>query len=225
MRVQLPKRMSAAVALAALAATAACARKSDDRAGTDTTAATTTTRDTSMGNAMGGMSRDSMANMPGMMSMPPEDRAQMRMTGNPDQDFLRMMSDHHKGLIAMAHLSTEGEKKGSAAAQADARKLDTKQEAELDTMQTMLTRQFEDSYDPKIMPSNQAMVDQLKGQSGAAFDRTFYNNVVMHHQQAIRMIDEFLPKLKDAKIRQMAERMKRDQQRELPEFQQKAAKG
>jgi uncharacterized protein (DUF305 family) len=44
------------------------------------------------------------------------------MTGNADQDFLRMMSDHHKGLVAMAHLSAEGEKKGSAGVQGDAKK-------------------------------------------------------------------------------------------------------
>ena len=236
MSCSLSGRMPTVLAIAALATVAACAPKSDSGAATDTAAATTTQpKDTAMAGmshdsmgAMSGMSHDSMskggmAGMTGMSSMPPEDRAAMRMTGNADQDFLRMMSDHHKGLIAMAHLSAE-EKKGSATAQADAKKLDKKQDAELDTMSTMLERQFKDQYDPKVMPSNQAMVDQLKPQSGAAFDRQFYQNVVMHHQQAIKMIDEFTPKMKDAKIKQMAQRMKEDQQREIQEFQQKAAK-
>lgn len=148
----------------------------------------------------------------------------MAMTGDADRDFLRMMSDHHKGMVAMAHLSVEGEKKGSAAVQADARKLDTKQDEEIDRMSAMLKNSYKDSYEPKVMSDNQAMVDQLKSLSGAAYDRTFYQNVVKHHQQAIKMIDQFLPKLQRAEVKAMAERMKSDQTREIAEFQQKATK-
>lgn len=226
-------RMPTAIALAALAAAAACTPKSEDRASTDTgAAASAAAGDTAVAGmshdstgGMSGMSHDSMAGMTGMSSMPPEDHSAMRMTGSADQDFLRMMSDHHKGLIAMAHLSVEGDKKGTATTQADARKLDTKQDAELDTMVTMLERQFKDAYDPKVMPSNQKMVDELKALSGAGYDRTFYHHVVMHHQQAIKMIDEFTPKLQNADVKRMAQRMKEDQQREIAEFQQKAGRG
>ena len=231
-------RVPTLFALGVLAVAAACSPKSDGAA-TDTTAAAAG-RDTGTTGSMAGMNHDSaggmagmnhdsmsgnMAGMAGMSSMPAEDRPHMRMTGNADQDFLRMMSDHHRGLIAMAHLSTEGDKKGSAQAQADAQKLDRKQDAELDSMTTMLEQQFKDKYDPMIMPSNQAMVDQIKSQSGAAYDKTFYQNVVKHHQQALKMIDEFSPKLQNAQIKRMAQRMKEDQQREIREFEQKASKG
>ena len=232
---KLSGRVPAILALGALAVAAACSPKADSSA-TDTTAAATT-RDSGAAGSMAGMNHDSAGgmagmnhdsmsgSMAGMTSMPAEDRPHMRMTGNADQDFLRMMSDHHRGLIAMSHLSTEGDKKGSAQAQADAKKLDTKQDAELDSMTTMLEQQFKDKYEPMIVPSNQAMIDQLKSQSGAAYDRTFYQNVVKHHQQAIKMIDEFSPKLQNAQIKRMAERMKEDQQREIREFEQKASKG
>ena len=235
MSLKLFGRVPAILALGALAVAAACSPNADSSA-TDTTAAATA-RDSGVAGSMAGMNHDSAGgmagmnhdnmsgNMTGMTSMPAEDRPHMRMTGNADQDFLRMMSDHHRGLIAMSHLSTEGDKKGSAQAQADAKKLDTKQDAELDSMTTMLEQQFKDKYEPMIMPSNQAMVDQLKSQSGAAYDRTFYQNVVKHHQQAIKMIDEFSPKLQNAQIKRMAERMKEDQQREIREFEQKASKG
>lgn len=230
----------AVLAVVALTLTAACSPKTDSSATTDSAAGQMRDTSAAAGTAAGagahdsmggmqGMQHDSMAmggmaGMAGMSSMPPEDQKAMRMSGNPDQDFLRMMSDHHKGLIAMAHLVTE-EKKGSASAQADATKLDKKQDEELDKMATMLEKQYKDAYDPRIMPSNQAMVDQLKGQSGAQLDRMFYGNVVKHHQMAIKMIDEFVPKMKSAELKQMAEKMKRDQAREIHEFEQKASKG
>lgn len=144
------------------------------------------------------------------------------MTGNPDQDFLRMMSDHHKGLIAMAHPTMEG-KGATAAVQADARKLDKTQDAELDTMVTMLEKDFNDPYGPKVMPDNQAMADSLAQQSGAAYDRTFYRDVIAHHRQAIGMIDQYLPKLTRPELKAMATRMKADQEREIKEYQQKLA--
>ena len=91
-------------------------------------------------------------------------------------------------------------------------------------MVTLLEKQYKDAYDPKIMPDNQAMVDQLNSQSGAAYDRAFYQNVVLHHQQALKLIDQSLPKMKDTRIRAMAERMRHDQAREILDFQQKAEK-
>ena len=206
-------------AVAALAVTTACSAKSDQPAGGDSGAASAAGASTSVAadsaTGMAGMDHSTMGNMG---SMAPMGGA----TGDPDRDFLRMMSEHHKGMIAMAHLTIE-EKKGSAGTQADAEKLDTKQDAELDSMVTKLEQQYKDAYDPKIMPDNQKMVDELKPLTGAAYDRMFYHHVVQHHQQATQMIDHHVPMLKDAKIKAMAERMKRDQTREIEEFRRKAS--
>src|SRR5665647_310747 len=62
------------------------------------------------------------------------------MTRDADHDFLRMMSDHHKGLILMAHMTTERKEGGSAVA--DAKKLDAAQDKELDHMVTMLETEY-----------------------------------------------------------------------------------
>ena len=232
MRLLQPIRLPVAFTLAALAAAVACTPKTDQRAATGSATAqpgdTTRTANSSMGasqdsmGAMSGMSRDSMGGMNhgAMGGMAPTGG----MTGDPDRDFLRMMSDHHKGMIAMAHLSIEGSKKGSASVQADAARLDKSQDAEVKTMVALLEKQYKDAYDPKIMPDNEAMVDRLKSQSGAAYDRAFYQNVVLHHQQALKLIDQSLPKMKDSQIRAMAERMRREQAREISDFQQKAEK-
>ena len=202
-------------ALLFLVAAAACGSKADQASADSNTIAARSTGESATAaqpdSGMAGMDHSTMAGMASMGGA----------TGNPDRDFLRMMSDHHKGMIAMAHLTIE-EKKGSAVARADAEKLDNTQDAELDSMVTKLEQQFKDPYAPGISPDNQTMVDQLKAQSGAAYDRLFYQQVVRHHQQAIAMIDHHLPLMKDAPIKAMAERMKRDQSREIEEFQRKA---
>lgn len=143
----------------------------------------------------------------------------MAMTGDADHDFLRMMSDHHKGLIAMVHPTLD--KKENLAVKGDAAKMDKKQDAELEKMVTMLDQQYKDAYTPMVMPDNQRIVDELNGKSGADYSRTFLKNVIAHHQQAIKMIDDYLPKAKNAQIKSMAEKMKTDQAKEITELQRK----
>lgn len=65
------------------------------------------------------------------------------------------------------------------------------------------------------------MVDELSGKSGADYGRTFLKNVIAHHEQAIKMIDDYLPKAKNPQVKAMAEKMKADQTKEIAEFQKK----
>lgn len=196
------------LAFAAAVAVGACAKadKPADSlaAGAGAPATTSTTGD--------GMAGHDMSGMQGMANM----------TGNPDQDFLRMMSDHHKGLILIAHMTKDRKEGGTAAA--DATKLDTKQDKELDHMVSMLEKDFKAPYAPKVMPEHQAMADSLKSKTGKDYDRAFYQNVVKHHQEAIKMVDDYLPKAKNAMVKQMAEQMKADQTKEIADFQQKVSR-
>lgn len=196
--------LTAAAAILAVTLTAACA-KSGDKADTDakdSAAAAAAPMDTGM------------AGMSGMSGM-------AGMTGNADQDFLRMMTDHHKGLIVIAHMTKDRKEGGTAVA--DATKLDVAQDAELDHMVTMLEKDFKDAYSPKVSPAHQAMADALKSKTGKEYDRTFYQNVIKHHQEAITMVDGYLPNAKNAMLKQMAEKMKADQTREIADYQRKVA--
>lgn len=148
--------------------------------------------------------------------------AMANMTGDADHDFLRMMSDHHKGLVEMAHPAKE--QKDAGTVPQDAARLDTKQDAELDRMMTMLEKEYSDPYSPTVRPDNQQMADSLRGKTGKEYARAFYRNVIQHHEQGIRMIDEYLPKAKNATLKQMAEKMKAEQAREIREFQGRIAK-
>ena len=147
----------------------------------------------------------------------------MRMTGDPNHDFLRMMSDHHKGLIALAHETMEAPR-GTAQSRADATRLDAKEDEELKQMVTLLDKDYKDPYEPKVLPAHQAMLDTLLTQSGAAYAATFYRDVVAHHREALATIDEYLSKAKHPSLKAMAEQMKHDRTREIVEFERKAGK-
>lgn len=154
------------------------------------------------------------SNMPGMNNGPAKDA---------DHEFLRKMADHHEGMIVM--LNGASEKAASATAKADARKLVEKQGPERDSMVAMIKRDYNETHMPMAMESAKTMAADLQQKSGAAYDRDMYGHVIMHHQEAIKMIDEFLPRLTKASVRQMAEKMRADQQREIQEFQRKQQQG
>jgi uncharacterized protein (DUF305 family) len=131
--------------------------------------------------------------------------------------FLRKMSDHHRGLILIVHQAME--RKDAAGIMATAKQLDTEQDAEMDTMTIMLRQAYNDPYDPQVMPEHQAMADSLKALSGAPYDRAFRQDVIRHHQEAVAMVDEYLPRLTDPKIKAMAERMRSVQTAEIGQLQ------
>ena len=191
--------------LGVVAALAACGGgnegASDTGAGTAGTAASTT--DTSPGG---------MAGMDHNMNRPAAKDA--------DHEFLRMMSDHHEGLIQMA---TAAMSKGSTpTVQGDAHALHTKQQAEQKRMIDMLQRDYGESLTPMVMGSSKTMLDQLQTRTGTEYDRTFYGNVIAHHREAIQMVDQFMSRLNKPEVREMAEKMKVDQQKEITELESKA---
>ena len=193
------------VCAAVFALTAAC---STSKEGATDTATAAKVADTT--GSMAGMQHDTMSSMAGMA-----------MTGDADRDFLRMILDHHSGMIAMAH---EGKDKGGAAIKSVANKIDEKQDKELEDMKAMLDKEYQDKYEPKVKPEDQQMADDLKSKSGAAFDKAFTEHTIMHHEMGIKMIDEYVPKGKNAAVRQMAQKMKADQTKEIAELRQKLAK-
>ena len=144
------------------------------------------------------------------------------MTGDADHDFLRMMSDHHKGLIQLAHMTKERKDVGTATQ--DATRLDTRQDKDLDQMVTMLEKEFKDPYAPKVMPEHQRMAVELEAKSGKDYQRLFYQDVIKHHQEAVKMVDDYLPNAKNAMLKGMARTMRADQQQEIRQFEQKVAK-
>lgn len=151
---------------------------------------------------------------------PDADSSGLGSTQRSDSAFLTMMSDHHQGLIDMA---TQATKRGSGATlQKDAERLQTLQKNEQQQMLQHLQTSFSATHSPMVMPQNQLMIDSLELLKGDAYRHGFYAKVVAHHEEGIGMIDSALPTLTDHQLKAMAEKMKAQQAKEIPEFRQKA---
>lgn len=152
-------------------------------------------------------SGDTTGTMAGMQNTPARDA---------DQEFMRMMADHHQGMIEMA--DTALRKAASSRVRAEATRMRTAQSAEQKRMIDMLKKQYGEDKMPMATESNASMLTMLAGASGAAFDRQFREHVIMHHEEGIKMIDQFSSRLRNAELKQMAEKMKGDQTREIAEL-------
>ena len=137
-------------------------------------------------------------------------------TGLGDRQFLAEMIDHHEGMVQMAY-ATRG-KTSEPDARKDADRLHQTQSAERDSMVAMLKRDFATEHQPKVMPGNQAMIDSIANLRGRFLAKGFYEMTVQHHKEGIQMIDRYLPSLQNAQVKQMAEKMKAEQQQEIEEF-------
>lgn len=133
-----------------------------------------------------------------------------------DQQFLREMSDHHKGMILLAHETIE--QKGELSVKDEARALDKEQDEELDRLHTALRGMFNDDYAARVRPEDQAVVDSLVKLQGAAYSRAFRQNVIRQDEQGVTLIDRYLPRLTQADVKTLAERMRANQLREIEAF-------
>ena len=182
---------------------AACGQR-NDTATADSAAAGATT-DSAAGTAASGSMDHSMNRAPAK---------------DADHEFLRMMSDHHEGMIQMG---TAAMTKGSnSTVQGDAHRLHTKQLDEQKRMLSMVQSSYGEAVMPMAMGSDKAMVDQLNAKSGTEYDRAFYSTVVAHHREGVKMINDFLGRLTKPEVKQMAEKMKADQEKEIKEFESKS---
>lgn len=189
---------SARVALAALSLLSVSCARGDDAANRDTAAAPA---DSAAG----------MAAMPGMNRPPAKDA---------DHEFLRNMIDHHEGFIQMATAAMT--KASNPATQGDAHNGHTKQAEEQKKMIADAQAMYGETVTPMVMAQDKVLIDALQAKSGAEYDRTFYENAVAHHREGIKMTDAMLPRLSKPGVKQMAEKMKADQQKEITEFERKA---
>jgi uncharacterized protein (DUF305 family) len=130
-----------------------------------------------------------------------------------DQEFARMMVDHHQGMIVMAQQAME---RGSTeAVKTEAHGMHQKQETEQKELLALLQREYQDTHQPTVTPSNRAMADSISAKQGADYDMAFRMHTIAHHREAIQMVDQFLPRLTRPELRTMAERMKADQAAEI----------
>jgi uncharacterized protein (DUF305 family) len=130
-----------------------------------------------------------------------------------DQEFVRMMVDHHQGLIVMS--DTAIARNASPAVRQEATTMKQKQAAEQKTMLDMLKSDYGEDKMAMVMPSNAQMIAEVASKSGADVDRTFREKVIAHHEEALKMISDYETRFTKPGVRSMAAKMKSDQQKEI----------
>lgn len=90
-----------------------------------------------------------------------------------------------------------------------------KQAAEQKRMLDMLKSDYGEDKMAMVLPSNAKMISEVATKSGSNVDRTFRENVIAHHEEALKMISDYEPRFTKAAVRSMAARMKSEQQKEI----------
>ncbi|MER7131812.1 DUF305 domain-containing protein [Streptosporangium saharense] len=104
-----------------------------------------------------------------------------------DVMFAQMMIPHHRQAVEMAKLAEDRAAEGQV--KDLARKIEAAQEPEIQTMSGWLTAWGARASGEHGMPgmmSGQDM-EELRGLSGAAFDRAFLTLMIQHHEGAVAM--------------------------------------
>ncbi len=168
---------------------------------------------------MEGHSQHSMAMMQTMDAMMQRTNA-LKMTGDFDIDFANMMVEHHQGAIDMSEIQVKAgadpQMKGLA------EKIITAQGTEIVQLRNFVQSHPDKAPHQQEMhgSSMQAMHDQMKSMPmSGQLDRDFATMMMAHHQGAVAMAQEELAKGQHIEIKQMAQQMIDDQQREIVEFQ------
>jgi len=134
------------------------------------------------------------------------------LTGDPDHDSLRRMSDHHKDLLRITHAVLESN--SSAAADPVLRKFEDEHDHELDTLLALLRSMYNDSYLPQNDPQNDYVVATMRGPQ-TDYVGIFVAAALKSEQNAVRLVNDYLPKAKNPKVRTFAQELLRDEPGEM----------
>lgn len=168
-----------------------------------------------MGKSGNAMMKVMDANMKTMMAMKP--------TGDADHDFATILKMHHQGAIDMVNVYMVQAK--NAELKKMAWRMLTLQKKEIGELTAFL-----DQHKPQGSNSNfsqQAMRIVHQGRSHIVIgkaDRDFAAVMIQHHQQGIDMANAFLKEAKTEKMRSMAQKVVKEQTKDITELKSVEAK-
>jgi uncharacterized protein (DUF305 family) len=205
--------------------------KSADTTAT-TTANTAVATDSAAGN-MAGMDHSAMADgaaaasplVASMNDMMAKMNA-MKPMGNTDHDFAHMMMEHHKGAVAMADIELRDGKDATMRQMAE--KINADQQKEVGELEPIAERldsaptnyKPQDPADPFTAQMKTSMDAMMKNMPATVADADMNFNMLMtvHHQSAVDMAKAEVAHGKDTKLKEMAQKMVDDQQKEIEQF-------
>jgi uncharacterized protein (DUF305 family) len=143
---------------------------------------------------------------------PPRLPAVSPSTGDPDHDFLRRMSDHHKDLIRITHAAVESNRDPSL--QPAIRKLEEDHDHELDDMLALLHALYKDAYVPQTNPANDFTAEILR-KPGTNYIQVFLATALNSEEEAVGILNEYLPKAKNREVRNFARKLRSEEAGEM----------
>ena len=154
-------------------------------------------------------------------NMKTESTKKVDVAGNAaEQQFMEQMTSHHMDAIQMADMAMSRAKNKQV--QSLVGGITTAQTNEVSQMKTWYKQWFS-----KDMPEMAAMpvmmadgMDMGKLNSAKDFDLEFVNQMIPHHQSAVQMAKDILPKAKHAEIKKLANDIISSQNMEIQEMQQ-----
>jgi uncharacterized protein (DUF305 family) len=147
----------------------------------------------------------------------------MEMSVGSELEFLAGMVPHHQDASEDASIALERSKRPEI--QQLAQEIIDAQEAEITRMEAWLAEWYPGSDREKaVSDMNQMMsmdMPNLENLSGDAFDRAFFEGMIMHHQMAIQMVDSLLSQklAEHDEVRVLAHEIRSAQNAEIAEMQ------
>ncbi len=156
-------------------------------------------------------------------------RSQPPGSGAADVRFLQDMILHHEQAVRMATTPMGPAAAADPAVSHFAREVLIFQQYEIGLMEAWLQRwghprASDDPHAGHDMPG-MATEDQLvayEAASGMEVDAGFLRLMTAHHRGGIQMVDDYRGRLQDRLVRELAERIARNQQKEIVEYEQLA---
>jgi uncharacterized protein (DUF305 family) len=137
-----------------------------------------------------------------------------------EQQFMEQMTSHHEDAIQMAEMAKERAKNGQVKALAGG--IIAVQNKEVTNMKDWYKQWF--SKDIPAMAAMPGMMDDGmdmgKLSSAKDFDLEFVSQMIPHHQKAVQMAKDILPKAKHSELKKMANDVITSQTMEIQEMQQ-----
>lgn len=143
-------------------------------------------------------------------------------TGDPDHDFLRVMSNHHKSVIVLADAALEANTRADM--EAVIRQLEERHGHELEAMTTVLRKTFKDGFISSPSAEIRLTAGELR-RSRSDYRRIFLNGAIKAEEDGARIADFYLLRTKRTEVDRLADKIKTSEARDLAAIQKQLAMG
>jgi len=143
------------------------------------------------------------------------------LTGDPDHDFLRAMSNHHKNVIILADAALEANTRPDM--EGVIRQLEERHGHELEAMTSILRLTFKDGFISSPSAETKMMADKLR-RSGS--DRRIFLDAAMRAEEdGARIANFYLLRIKRTDVGRLAEQVKTSESHDLRAIRKQLAMG